>query len=80
MSRLHAAEMIDCLLRRNLSDVHPYNESAVRWFNVFSRNVLPDLNKERRPIALVLNTDPRSKPGQYWLALFGHKEGPIKIF
>ena len=47
---------------------------------VFARNQLPNLNKERQPFALVLNTDSRSKPGQHWLALFGPKEGPIKIF
>ena len=79
MSGLHAAE-IDCLLRRTLSDVHPYMGSSVRWLGVFARDELPNLNKERRPFALVLNTDPSSKPGQHWLALFGPKEGPIEIF
>ena len=79
MSRLHAAE-IDCLLKRTLSDVHPYMGSSVQWLGVFTRDELPNLNKERRPFALVLNTDPRSKPGQHWLALFGPKKGPIEIF
>ena len=80
MSGLHAAE-IDCLLRRTLrSDVTPYMGSLVRWLGVFARDELPDVNKERRPFALVLNTDPRSQPGQHWLALFSPKEGPIEIF
>ena len=60
MSALHAAE-IDCLLRRTLSDVHPYLDSAVQWLGVFARDELPDINKERRPCALVLNIYPRSK-------------------
>ena len=76
---LHANE-IDCLLRRTLSDVSRYMGSSVRWLGVFARDELPDVNKERRPFALVLNTDPRSKPGQHWLAHIGPKEGPIEIF
>ena len=79
MNGLHAAK-INCLLIRTLSDVSPYMGSSVRWLGVFARNKLPDVNKQRRPFALVLNTDPWSKPRQHWLALFGPKEGPIEIF
>ena len=57
MSVLHAAE-IDCLLRRTLSDVHPYMDSAMRLVGVLVRDKLPDLNNERRPCALMPNTDP----------------------
>ena len=78
MNGLHAAE-IDCLLRLTLSEVSPYMGSSVRWLGVFARDELPDVNKERRPFALVLNTDSRSKPGQHWLALFGPKKGPLKF-
>ena len=79
MNGLHAAE-IDCLLRRTLSDVSPYMGSSVRLLGVYARDERPDVNKERRLFALVLNTDPRSKPGQHWLALFGPKTGFIKKF
>ena len=79
MSGLHAAE-IDCLLKRTLSDVHPYMGSSVQWLGVFARDELPNLNKERRPFALVLNTDPRSKPRSHWLALVRPKEKLIEIF
>ena len=53
---------------------------AVRWLGVFSRDELPDLSSERRPFALVLNTDPRDKPGQHWLAIFGPFNKPIELF
>ena len=79
MSGLHTAE-IDCLLKRTLSDVHPYMGSSVQWLGVFAQDELPNLNKERRPFALVQKTDPRRKPVQHWLTLFGPKEGPIEIF
>ena len=79
MSGLHGAE-IDCLLSRALGNAPSYMGNAVRWLGVFARDELPDLKKERRPFALVLNTDPRSKPGQHWLALYGPKQGPIELF
>ena len=89
MSGLHAAK-IDCLLGRTLCDQSLYlgpgaraahsTRLPVRWLGVFARNELPDLTKEIRPFALVLNTDPRSKPGQHWLAHFGPKDGPIELF
>ena len=79
MSGLHAAE-IDCLLKRTIGDVHPYMGSSVQWLGVFARDELPNLNQERRPFALVLNTESRSKPGQHRLALFGLKDRPIGIF
>ena len=90
MSGLHAGE-IDCLLGRVLGDEAPYLGSAaraslttrlpgMRWLGVFARDELPDLIKQERPFALVLNTDPRSKPGQHWLALFAPPEGQFELF
>jgi len=88
---LHAGE-IDCLLSRALTDdQHPSLDRdtrassmirlhGIRWLGVFARDELPDVRKEQRPFALVLNTDPRSKPGQHWLALFGPPDGPIELF
>jgi len=85
------SEEIDCLLRRMLGDVAPYllkarasficnREHGIRWLGVFARDELPDLVAEERPFALVLNTDPKDKPGQHWLALYGPKKGPIELF
>ena len=88
MNGLHALE-IECLARRMLSN--NYNDlqwrrgdsrrpSAVRWLGVFARDELPDLSRERRPFALVLNTDPREKPGQHWLSIFGPINKPLELF
>jgi len=87
---------IDGLIRRMLAaDVKPYldkdgaanftrNRQHVRWLGVFARDELPDytalLYHKERPFALVLNSDPRDKPGQHWLALFAPKNGPIELF
>ena len=79
MNGLHADE-IDCLLSRALDKAPFYMGNAVRWLGVFARDELPNVKKERRPFALILNTDPRSKPGQHWLALYGPKDGPIELF
>jgi len=54
--------------------------TPARWLGVFARDELPELDKEARPFALVLNTDPRTKPGQHWLAIFGPEDGPIELF
>ena len=53
---------------------------AVRWLGVFARNELPDLSRERRPFALVLNTDPRGKTSQHWLSIYGPIYKPIELF
>ena len=86
MNGLHATE-IDCLLSRaldysspnlNMSQHRP--DTHVRWLGVFARDKLPEMKHECRPFALVLNTDPGSKPGQHWLAIFGPLNGPIELF
>jgi hypothetical protein len=71
---LHAGE-INCLTSRLLQ----VNET-VNWLGVFARDELPDLNLRRRPFALILNTDPRNKPGQHWLAIFAPKAGRVELF
>ena len=86
MSGLYAAE-IDYLQRRalgyttsNMGTAEHRSNPPARWLGVFARDKLPDLMYERRPFALVLNTDPRSKPGQHWLAIFGPLYGPLELF
>ena len=92
MSGLHALE-IECLARRmlfNNNNTDNINDSmwirchsqtpADRWLGVFARDELPDLSRERRPFALVLNSDPRDKAGQRWLSIFGPINKPIELF
>jgi hypothetical protein len=50
----------------------------VRWLGVFARDRIPDLKHQRRPFALVINTDVAAGDGEHWLALFGPRDS-IKI-
>jgi len=53
----------------------------VRWLGVYARDAVPDLTIERRPFALIFNSDPASKPGQHWLAIYGaDKTKEIEFF
>ena len=59
---------------------------AVSWLGVFARDQLPPLQElrlatqERRPFALVFNTDPADRKGTHWLAMFGPSDGPLELF
>ena len=79
MSGLYSTE-IDFLLSRMLGDEPLYMSKSVQVLGVFARNELPEVKKERRPVALILNIDPRSKAGQHWFALFNPKDRSIKVF
>ena len=63
---------INCLVSRLLV--------GVRWLGVFARDELPDVSREIRPWCLILNTDPKDKPGTHWLALFASRNGPLEVF
>ena len=75
---LHSGE-IDCLVSRIISSI-PLGGRRLRWLGVFARDELPDLPMEKRPFALVINTDPHDKPGQHWLAIYAPIEGPYELF
>jgi len=57
MKGLYANE-INCLASRMIAITEQVN-----WLGVFARDELPDLSRAKRPFALVLNTDPKDKPG-----------------
>ena len=56
----------------------------VRWLSVFALDLLSPqqqlVGQERRPFALVYNTDPIDRKGQHWLAMFGPSDGPLELF
>ena len=65
---------IDCLAGRMLRG------TKVRWMGVFARDELPTEHEflqdqmkrcDNRPFALVFNNQPKSEPGQHWLAIYG---------
>ena len=75
---LNGAE-ISCLASRMLA------ETGVHWLDVFARDQVPPLDRaQRRPFALVVNTDPADKPGAHWLAFFASADGataePLEMF
>ena len=70
-SGLHAGE-IDCLVSRLVN--------GVRWLGVFARDELPDVTREIRPWCLIINTDPKNRPGTHWLALYAPLAGGIELF
>ena len=47
------------------------HDTDVRWLGAFARDQIPDLKYQKRPFALVINTDVAVGPGQHWLALYG---------
>ena len=50
----------------------------VRWLGTYAREQIPPLEHERRPFALVINTDVAAGPGEHWLAFYAHR-GSTKI-
>lgn len=52
--------------------------TEVRWLGAFARDQIPDLKHERRPFALVINTDVAAEDGKHWLALYAPR-GTSKI-
>ena len=50
----------------------------VRWLGTYARDQIPPLEHERRPFALVINTDVAAGPGEHWLAVYAHR-GSTKI-
>ena len=75
---LNGAE-ISCLASRMLAD------ADVHWLGVFARDQVPPLGRcQRRPFALVVNTDPADNPGAHWLAFLASAgrptEAPLEMF
>ena len=68
---LHAGE-IECLVSTLLV--------GVCSLDVFARDELCGLTRERRFWCLILNTDPKDKPGAHWIALYAAIAGPIELF
>lgn len=52
--------------------------TEVRWLGTFPRDQIPALEHEKRPFALVVNTDTAAGPGEHWLALYAPR-GTSKI-
>ena len=42
----------------------------LRWLGTYARDQIPSHKTEKRPFALVVNTDVAAEPGEHWLALY----------
>ena len=55
---------INCLGSQLLHD------TKVQWLGTYARDQIPSLKNEKRPFALVVNTDVAAGPREHWLALY----------
>ena len=56
-------------------------DTKVRWLGTYARDQIPSLMNEKRPFALVVNTDVAAGPGEHWLALYAHRDSfKIEMF
>ena len=42
----------------------------VRWIGTYARDQIPSFEHERRPFALVIDSDIAAGPDEHWLALY----------
>ena len=54
------------------------HDTKVRWLGTYARDQIPFLKNEKRPFALVVNTDVAAGPGEHWLALYAPRDS-LKI-
>lgn len=50
------------------------------FLGVFAKDTLPAILPPRRPLLLVCNTDPKSKPGEHWIAMYIGRNGRGEYF
>lgn len=62
----------------NTSDINKQLKYLDCFIGTFARDTLPNIKKF--PAALVINTDPVSKPGEHWVSNFINKNGDGEYF
>ena len=57
------------------------HDTKVRWLGTNARDQIPSLKNEKRPFALVVNTDVAAGPGEHWLVLYAPRDSfKIEMF
>ena len=46
---------------------------------IYASNNLPDISTARRPLVIVVNTDPSNRPGRHWICMY-FNEGRCEYF
>ena len=54
------------------------HDTKVRWLGTYARDQIPSFKNEKRPFALVVNTDVAAGPGEHWLAFYAPRDS-LKI-
>lgn len=65
---------IDAILSKILSRSH------INFLGVFPKDLLPSFQNIKFPACLVSNTDPSSKPGTHWVAIYLESPTIIEFF
>ena len=50
------------------------------FIGVFAKDELPNKLPHRRPLLLICNTDPKTKPGRHWIAMYFGKNSTGEYF
>ena len=57
------------------------NDMKVRWLGTYALDQISSLNNEKRPFAVVVNTDVAAGFGEHWLALYAPRDSfKIEMF
>ena len=50
------------------------------YLGTFARDDIPNILIKKRPLGLIINTDPSNKPGTHWVALFINQNNCAEYF
>ena len=62
----------------NTLDINRFLKGTKNFYGTVCRDELPQVKK--RPISIIANTDPCSKPGQHWIVILLNKNGTGNYF
>ena len=57
-----------------------FKKNCPIYRGVFASDNLPDLAMEARPLVLVANTDPKTRPGKHWICMYFSRNGKGEYF
>ena len=51
-----------------------------KFIGVFAKDTLPNKLPPHRPLLLICNTDPKTRPGRHWVAMYFDTNGKSEYF
>jgi len=64
----------------NTNQINRYLNKYICFRGTYPSDMLPHRLSNQRPAAIVLNTDPSTKPGTHWVAIFFNTNGTAEYF